>query len=146
MSYQIININSIASNIAPIGLGVSSADTTPMFSPIYNSDNQAIQNLKTLLLTRKGERYMEPNFGTDLLAIIFQPNVSALKQEISDILTKPINYWLPYITIDTLDIITNEDDPNLQHNVKITLSFYVDNFSTASITITADTDGVLSIT
>ena len=146
MSYQIININSVVSNIAPIGLGVSSADTSPMFRPIYNSNTQAIQNLKTLLLTRKGERYMEPNFGTDLLAIIFQPNVSELKQEISDILTKPINYWLPYITIDTLDIITNEDDPNLQHNVKITLSFYVDNFSTASITITANTDGVLSIT
>ena len=146
MSYQIININSVVSNIAPIGLGVSSADTSPMFRPIYNSNTQAIQNLKTLLLTRKGERYMEPNFGTDLLAIIFQPNVSELKQEISDILTQPINYWLPYITIDTLDIITNEDDPNLQHNVKITLSFYVDNFSTASITITANTDGVLSIT
>ena len=146
MAYQAININSVVSNVAPIGLGVAMSNTSPMYTTIYTSNAQALENLKTLLLTRKGERYMEPDFGTDLLNIIFQPNVSELKQEIITIISAPINQWLPYINIDTIDIITNEDDPNLQHNVKITISVYVDNFSIVSITLNANTNGVLSIT
>jgi phage baseplate assembly protein W len=146
MAYQIININDVTSNNELIGLGVSFSETSPMFRTIYSSNDQAVQNLKSLLLTRKGERYMEPNFGTNLLNIVFQPNISNLKQEISDILLQPIAYWLPYINVDNLDIITADDDPNLQANVKITLEFSVDNFNTNSITLTADSNGRITIT
>ena len=146
MAYQIININDVTSNAELIGLGISFSETSPMFRTIYSSNDQAVQNLKSLLLTRKGERYMEPNFGTNLLNIVFQPNISSLKQDISDIIIQPISYWLPYINIDDLDIITAEDDPNLQANVKITLVFSVDNFNTNSITLTADSNGVITIT
>lgn len=146
MAYQIISISDVAQTIPNVtGLGISLYDSNPIFRTIYDINKQATENLKTLLLTRKGERYMEPNFGTELLNIVFLPNVSELKQTISDILNNAISYWLPYITTETLDIITAEDDPNLPHNVKITLEFSVENFDTNSITLTADSNGVLSI-
>lgn len=148
MAYQIISVSDVVqsvSNINPIGLGISLYDTNPIFRTIYDINTQATENLKSLLLTRKGERYMEPNFGTDLLSIVFLPNISELKQTISDILTDAISYWLPYITTESLDIVTAEDDPNLQHNVKITLEYSVENFDTNSITLTADSNGIVTI-
>lgn len=145
MAYQIIDVSTVATTSTPIGLGVSFSETSPIFKTIYDTTTQAKENLKTLLLTRKGERYMEPNFGTELLSIVFQQNVAELKQIITDVITNPISYWLPYINIDDLTIITAEDNPDLQYNVKITLVFSIGEFKTDSITLTANTDGSMSI-
>ena len=146
MAYQIIGgINDVQTNSNSIGLGISFSETSPIFRSIYITNDQAYENLKTLILTRTGERYMEPNFGTELLYIIFEPSVKNLKQEISDILLQPIAYWLPYINVENLDIITNEDDNTLEHNIQITLTFSVNGYDTRSITISADTDGALTV-
>jgi phage baseplate assembly protein W len=145
MAYQIIGVNEINSNSNSIGLGISFSETSPIFKSIYITNDQAYENFKTLLLTRLGERYMEPTFGTELLYILFEANITSLKQEISDIILKPIAYWLPYINVDNLDIITNEDDNTLQHNIQITLTFSVTGFDTRSITISADTNGTLMV-
>jgi len=145
MAYQIIGVNDINSNSNSIGLGISFSETSPIFRSIYITNDQAYENLKTLLLTRVGERYMEPTFGTELLYLLFEANVTALKQEISDIILDPIAYWLPYINVDNLDIVTNEDDNTLQHNIQITLTFSVNGYDTRSITISADTNGALIV-
>ena len=145
MAYQIIGVNEINSNSNSIGLGISFSETSPIFKSIYITNDQAYENLKTLILTRLGERYMEPTFGTELLYILFEANITSLKQEISDIILKPIAYWLPYIDVENLDIITNEDDNTLQHNIQITLTFSVTGFDTRSITISADTNGALIV-
>jgi phage baseplate assembly protein W len=146
MAYQIIGVNEINTTVTPsIGLGVSFSSTSPIFKSIYLTTEQATENLKTLLLTRIGERYMEPNFGTNLLYIVFEPNVSQIKQEISDIITSAISHWLPYIEIDDLTIVTAEDDPNLQYNIQITLVFSVNGFDTKSITLSADNNGQLIV-
>lgn len=146
MAYQIIGVNDINATVAPsIGLGVSFSSTSPIFKSIYLTTEQATENLKNLLLTRIGERYMEPNFGTNLLYIVFEPNVSELKQQIDEILSSAISTWLPYITIEDLQIITSEDDPNLQYNVQITLIFSVNGFDTKSITLSAGNNGQLTV-
>jgi len=146
MAYQIIGVNDIKATVAPsIGLGVSFSATSPIFKSIYLTTEQATENLKNLLLTRIGERYMEPNFGTNILYIVFEPNVSELKQQIDEILSSAISAWLPYITIEDLQIITSEDDPNLQYNVQITLIFSVNGFDTRSITLSAANNGQLTV-
>lgn len=146
MAYQIVSVSDVVQTLPNItGLGISLYDTNPIFRTIYDINQQATENLKTLLLTRKGERYMEPEFGTELLSIVFLPNISELKQNISEILNSAISYWLPYITIETLDILTAEENPDLPHHIKITLEYSVENFNTNSITITADSNGVVTI-
>ena len=86
-----------------------------------------------------------PNFGTDLLNVIFESNLSAIKEVILDILTPPINYWLPYINIISIDTITAEDDPSLNYNISITISFSVSTYNTQSITISATESGILEV-
>jgi uncharacterized protein len=95
-----------------------------------------------LLLTRIGERVMQPTYGTNLINIIFEPNLSSLKTEIQTLIQDPINYWLPYINIESIDIITNEDDSNMIHNIQITINYSVDNLDTNTITIVSDASSI----
>ena len=82
MSFQIVsspNVN--ITNAIALGVGYNS------FDPIYITIDQAVENFKNLLLTRKGERLIHVTFGCDLTNIVFQPNVSELKEEIKNIIT-----------------------------------------------------------
>ena len=146
MGYQVVPVNNIVTVTNNVGLGVAfSTGAHGLFSSIYTTPQQVKENLKSLLLTRVGERLMQPTFGTNLLNIIFEPNLSDLKEDITDLLTAPINYWIPSITIESVDIITNEDDPTMIHNLKITINYSVQNFSTNTITFKSSTDGTLSV-
>lgn len=141
MAYKIENIN-VITETTEIGLGVAVRPGNTLFSPIYSSDEQTKENLKTLLLTRIGERYMQPTFGTNLLNVIFEPNLSEIKTEIADLITGPISYWLPYINIVNIIIITAEDDPSLDHDVKLTLEYSIGGVETNTITIIGDESNI----
>jgi phage baseplate assembly protein W len=132
MPYQIVNVNDISQtnpNVA-IGIKLPFNGTTGVISSTVTSIEQATSNLKNLLLTFKGERIYQPNFGTDLSRILFQPNLSNLKPLITETITDAVAYWLPYINITDIAIVTAEDDPNITYEIKITISF---NVPTASI-------------
>jgi len=145
MGYKIETVTEQTTN-PDIVLGVDSIfSTDSIFKPLYLTDDQAVANLKNLLLTRKGERYEQPRFGTDLLYILFQPSYDEIKIDIEETLTSAINYWLPYINIENLEILTPVDDHNLLHDIKITLSVSVSGFSTKTITILANESGNLEI-
>ena len=75
MGYNIVSTEEINSSETGLGIGFT-ASAGKVFSPIRITIDQALENLKNLLLTRIGERYMQPNFGTQLLNILFEPNVS----------------------------------------------------------------------
>lgn len=65
-------------------------------------------NLMHLLLTNKGERFMMPEFGTDLIKYIYEPmnskTLTDLKLEINDTIKKYIpNLQLDDIVIETME-------------------------------------------
>ncbi len=146
MAYQVIS-NQTEINNSEIALGVKLNFNNPgIFGLNYLTIDQTIDNLKNLLLTRKGERVHKVNFGTPLLDILFEPNVSSLKQEIEIAVTDEISFWLPNVTIEQFDIVTAEDDPNLPHNISISITFGIDGALTLeTITLTADESGVVNI-
>ena len=72
MGYKIISVNINDENRGD-ALGISYSSNNGIFTSIYTTDQQAFEQLKTLLLTRVGERYGYPQYGTHLLNIIFQP-------------------------------------------------------------------------
>lgn len=93
------------------GIGISLPFNNPngIFSTTYINRDQVLSNLKNLLLTAKGERYFQPDFGTDIRTILFE-NITdeeefkdRLKQEIQ----AALGYWLPYLLIDTLTVNIN---------------------------------------
>lgn len=145
MGYQIQLVNKqLETPDIVLGVdGVFSNDN--VFKPLYSTMDQAVANLKSLLLTRKGERYEQVTYGTNLLNRLFEPIYQELKTDIQDDIFSAINYWLPYLTVETLEILTNEDDPTLEHTIKITLSVSISGFETKTITLLAGENGTLEI-
>ena len=144
MGYKVVTINEINRN-PNIAIGVKFPFDGPgVFRKTFTTDDQALTNIKSLLLTRKGERYEQPDFGTDLLNALFEPNTPGIKIFIEDSITTAVNYWLPYIQISNLEIVTQEDDPTLIHEISI--SFTVTKTgSEQTITIFANENGIVSI-
>lgn len=145
MGYKIqpVQTNSSVDNIA---LGVEIRfDGPAVFVPVYSTDTQALSNLKNLLLTRIGERYNNPTYGTNLLNIIFQPNVSELKSDIIDIITVAVNRWLPEVNLERIEVLTAEDDPTLEHNIKITISFTANTEKLITVVINANEMGQMTV-
>lgn len=75
-----------------------------LFDLSYSTEEQAISNLKNLLLTRQGERIMQPLFGTTIQDSLFEQNTEDLQTAIKDSITEAIDFWLPYITINQLSV------------------------------------------
>jgi phage baseplate assembly protein W len=148
MAYKLVrseNIGTRDTQGEPIGVKYP-FNGSAVFGQVFTTLDKALSNLKCLILTRKGERYVQPNFGTDLLYLIFEPNITELKDEIITALKEPIAYWLPYIIITEITVLTKEDDPTLIHNVKITLGFTVAGLvDNTKITIFANENGILQV-
>ena len=147
MSYIIVQsglINTGSFNALGIDLYFNSPQ---VFTSLFTNEKQAAANLKTLLLTQKGEIINEPNFGTDLLKYLFEPMSAQLKGEIRETIVDAISLWLPYINITDIDIATADDDASIdEFSIVITLSFNVDNnVSINTITLTANQNGQVSI-
>lgn len=144
MAYVFENQESLVKD-NDIGLGVEISNSTIVFNPVYDLKKQVKQNIKTLLLTRIGERYMLPQFGTDLLLLIFQPNVIELKEQIITIITDAMNSWINNITLERVDVKTNEDDPTLNYMIEVSIIYTIQNFVTDLVTISATETGTVVV-
>ena len=83
------------------------------------------ENLKSLLLTNWGERVNHYNLGCNLKEFLFE-NVHSdeLKSRIADRILNQVETWMPFVTIQTLNILLHEDDPSVPENsVKVGLVF-----------------------
>jgi phage baseplate assembly protein W len=105
-----------------IAIGVSLPFNGPgVFKSTYTTKDQIKSNLINLLLTDKGERVMNPNFGTNLKRFLFEGitnnNIETLKDNIlSSILT-----YIYEITVTNI-ILVPDTDNNL---VSLTIEYYL---------------------
>ncbi len=92
-----------------VGIGVSIPFTNTdggLFPITYTTRDQAISNLKNLLLTRKGERLYNATFGTDIQKVLFEPNFDTLKEILIFEIESAVAFWLPYINIESINVET----------------------------------------
>jgi phage baseplate assembly protein W len=94
---------------------------SPIFKSSYTTEDQALSNLKNLLLTRKGERPFQPLFGTDVYSLLFENININVESQLSQSIKADINFWLPYILVD--EVIVNSDIDN--NRISITLNVRV---------------------
>lgn len=94
-----------------------------VFGSTYTTQEQVVSNFKNLLLTRKGERIMQPNFGTNIYDLLFENNTENIRSVIKKTLIKDVNFWLPYISINDVKTITSAD----MHQLTIAIHFQVTN-------------------
>jgi len=101
----------------------SSLSGNSVFGSTYTTQEQVVSNLKNLLLTSKGERYMQPNFGTNIYSLLFENNTQDIRSTVKKTLTKDIKFWLPYITVNDVIVTTSAD----MHELTIALHFKITN-------------------
>ena len=107
-----------------------------MFEQTFTSFEAAKSNLRNLLLTRQGERIMQPEFGTGLHELLFGQIDEDFETNIQTTLTDSVSFWLPYITIDEITIEAT-DEMKDKNQVGLEVSFKVgtdEQISTLGIT------------
>lgn len=80
-----------------------------LFNMSYTTEEQAITNYVNLLLTRKGERYMHPNYGIGIQLFLFEQNTELLRTKIEFEIRQQAGYWLPYIVNHSIDVRERAD-------------------------------------
>jgi len=94
------------------------------FAQSYQTSEQVKSNIKNLILTRKGERLMHPNFGTDLYNTLFNQNTDDLESEIERSIDRAIQEWMPYISVE--EILVDQTNTNRDtYFFTVTLNFRV---------------------
>jgi uncharacterized protein len=94
---------------------------------------QTKSNLRNLLLTTKGERVFQPEFGSDLTRLIFEQYTPDLEDRIEVAITDAIERWLPYVIVN--EIIVRSDERN-QNAVLVQLEYTIQTDKESLQTIT----------
>jgi phage baseplate assembly protein W len=91
------------------------------FEQSYLTKDQVKSNIKNLLFrSKKGERILQPEFGSGLQSLLFEQNVNDLEGRIEDTINESLEQWLPYVTAEQIDIeSTDELRDNNRLNVSI---------------------------
>ena len=89
------------------------------FEQSFQTKDQVKSNIKNLLLTKRGERILQPQFGSGLQSLLFEQNVDDLEGRIEDTINDSLQQWLPYVTAEEIDI---ESTDELRDNNKLNVS------------------------
>ncbi len=109
--------------------------TKGFFLDLNDEDNQAIKaDLLHLILTKKGERLYNPNFGTDLVKFIFEPEDGMTLNAIKEEITSVIKIYLPKLQIDEISV---EESTESEYAAVVTIKYTItdDVFSTKDIVV-----------
>jgi hypothetical protein len=115
-----INPLDLQKNIA-IGLSLpfGLCGNDKLFNQTYSTKDQIKSNLINLLLTNKGERILNPEFGSDLKKILFEQITPSTEDNIRNTINTAINIYVPEVTVDDI-IINNDPDSN---TINITVNY-----------------------
>jgi phage baseplate assembly protein W len=108
-----VNVTDLTeNNYKVLGIGINKASNLAgIFSVNYTTLSQAKDSLQNLILTRKGERMMQPEFGCDVWKLLFEPLVAGnIESSIETSITSAVETWLPYLNIDEIIFDYNEND------------------------------------
>ena len=107
---------------------------TGYFKQTKTTLQQAKYNIVNLIKTIPGERLGQPEFGSNLHTLLFEP----MNEDFSDILETSIREslvkWLPYINIKNIEItMPNYNINQVNITIDFGLSFEPDRFGTVSV-------------
>ena len=125
-----------------VNLPFTRDNKTGWFDQSFTTLDAAKSNLRNLLLTMKGERLMQPNFGTDLMKLVFEQDDGTLVDRIRETIIDAVEFWLPYLNLNTIEVNNNveTDDMNFNRfNIKLVFSIknVPDKFETITFTLDA---------
>ena len=119
---QFAHSSSRQDNAIGIVLPIGNAADGSFFKQSFTTIEQAKSNIKNLILTMRGERIMHPTFGSGLWNLIMEPMVGdEFTTQIKTTIRENVKVWLPYISIDNLNIEINVHNNAVEIGMDISL-------------------------
>jgi phage baseplate assembly protein W len=94
-----------------------------VFTQTYTTQDALKSNLINFLLTNKGERFLNPNFGADIRALLFEQITSEIQDTVSAVIRTGIQTWFSNVRIQTLNVIESPDTNTITIYMKYTVDF-----------------------
>ena len=119
---QVTRVNplDLQKNIAiGVSLPFGRSGTNQLFNKTYNTKDQIKSNFINLLLTNKGERILNPEFGSSLRQLLFENITPITEENIKDTIISSANIYLPEIQVVNITL-NNEYDSN---TINITIDY-----------------------
>lgn len=108
--------------------GIKYPFTTNSDTRYFVDTNLSLKNkirsiLMHIIFTPKGQKIRDPEFGTDLVKNIFEPNENETWAQIQAAISKAINRYLPEVLLNRIEMLKNEDNASeifvkIQYSVK----------------------------
>ena len=118
-----------------IGIGLPlTYNKTGFFYKTKTSLEQAKSNIKNLLLTKKGERLGNPEFGSDLFKVVFEQEGDDIESKVEEAIRSAMSRFLPFILVDEIETQFSSLNKNAL-NVSIKFSLNVDTTNVDKLSI-----------
>lgn len=105
----------ILPTLAPLGLTLpASKGKNGYFGTTTNVLTQVQTDLTSLLLTTRGERIMQPDFGCDLPTVLFNNSTSQGVAEVQATIQQAVQKWLPFVQVTAVNVTQNQDENSIQ--------------------------------
>ena len=91
------------------------ASTTTTITAVKN-------NIRNLLSTHKGERYLQPNIGLNLRKFLFEQFTDELRLQIENDILDTLDFWLPFIQVKDLKVEMSDATAGSVNNNKLIIS------------------------
>jgi len=108
------------------------------FAVTYTTKEQIKSDLKNLILTNRGERVMQPEFGCNLRQALFEQIDEGEGAFIQNEIESQIQRWLPFVIVNNIVVdsdANSKDNNRISVKLDYTLSFAGNN-SRDSLNIT----------
>ncbi len=123
-----LNVDPISINPLDLNKNVAIGVVFPLmnggtFQQSLTFKEQVKSNIINVLLTQRGERVLQPNFGAGLKTILFENNPSA--NDIKEIIYEQLQTYVPEIDLQNVET-TSDPDRHILY-IKLIYGFILDN-------------------
>ena len=117
-----VNPLDLQKNIA-IGVSLPFNGPSGPFNKTYSTKEQIKSNLINLLLTNKGERVFNPEFGADIRRVLFEGITEDTSALIQNLITTNVNYFIPEVNV--VDVVVEPNEDNNSYNIILKYSLII---------------------
>lgn len=95
------------------------------FNQSYSMIDQVKSNLNMLLRTKKGERRMNPEFGSGLWSILFENYSDDIGPIVESTIRSDIQRWMSYVNIQEIIVNTSDTEYRDKYKIGVKVTFTV---------------------
>ena len=129
-----------------IDLPIRRGDASGGFFASTSTTIEAVKNnIRNLLNTHQGERFMQPNLGLNLRTLLFEHITNENLIGVQNAIMDKFEFWLPFVEVRNIEVLSNDDDSNIGMNeIRVKILFNVKQDPNTLDSVTLDFNSEIS--